>query len=412
MWRNFYDEFNKIDAEIAAMDRLYGKYGEPYLLSKLPWPEYIERRLATLQKIMSRVRPGFWALAQANQGLWDIGPQDMVNATQYRRLMEAQGFTTTCFTGAGPSTPYDDGSASQWQATPINICGVSGQVPNLSVPDGSVGGYPGWYNIPAAARWVGSGMAWDLGTGWRYRVDQQFTRPAGQGAKQISRRAYARPTVGISPALSPSRLPIMGFAPKPAPLPLSMLKFRRGVAKVLDPVYHSTGEEPSTQPLTWYDFRRPNVTEIIVEAPRPGKPPVVRPPKPGVHVRRPPRREREKKVMGLPKMLEAAIGLITESMDITAVFYKALEPSVKREQPKDLNPWEKFQVVIANLDKVRIPELVIGLINMIAEDAFFGKLGAAQGKANRFLYEHFGINLAGRLPKSYLQPKLPAIREK
>lgn len=214
------------------------------------------------------------------------------------------------------------------------------------------------------------------------------------------------------PAIDPFVLPPLAPEPVPSPIPHKAIPHREPNPN-RDPVEQPGGSEPATSPggsSHSGNSGGPGLPawEVPIGPGQPGQPPVMQPPRPGVHVRRPPnpRRERErKKRMTGPafRFLYDLLGIVTESADLVHIFFDALDPAIKRQfRWKDSTILDTLAFVLENLEHVRIGTLVAGIVANAFEDAAFGRLGKNAGRMNQLLHEHFGIDLQGRLPKAYL----------
>lgn len=321
-----------------------------------------------------------------------------------------------------------------YQAASPNLpCTTTGQVASDNLTNGVS-------NISSGIRWVSYGPD-NHGTVVRMQLREQWYRDAGgspvsiPAATQLPQglprtRPMPWPDYVPYPAIDPLPIPPLVPQPVPTPLPYRAIPYRRP-----NPA-RAPSERPDSGRRTGRDggFRRPEqpgdefdweywrkqirrrkskyksppVRERVIERdPVTGKPRPSPAPKPGVHVRRPPQRnERERKyVAKFPKLLEDLLGLATESLDLLDAFFKALDPATRRQYRwKDSDPWERLVFVVNNLDKVRLVPLVQNITSMLLEDAAIGRLGKVGAKANQSLFENFGIDLQGRMPKGYLNP--------
>lgn len=108
---------------------------------------------------------------------------------------------------------------------------------------------------------------------------------------------------------------------------------------------------------------------------------------PSRHVRRPPRRSKEreaKKVIGINNAgkLGVAIGMLTESLDFLNVVWKSLPYAIRREH-MGANPFEKIGVILQNLESVAPGTLFANWLSNQLEDAALGRLGRIGAKASR-----------------------------
>lgn len=350
------------------------------------------------------------------RGLLDIVAQgnltglNMGSFKGLERAMQQAGWTLKCATNSPPSPlPWTDqicvwaSAASSLLDPPL--CGTTLQVVHFLVS--KTNPTINWDGYRTVVYGPGS-----TGTANRMTMWQHYSRVAGTGPRVRVRNAdtIPLPDYTLPPQVDPMQLPIKQPVHTPQPLPWRVIPHRKSNPMRVE---QSEGSEPSLrpQPQALPDGLPPGkyipVGEIVVTPPpAPGRPPVVIGPKPGVHVRRPPQRnEDERKVGKIPLgLLGEALSAVTEAGDIAGAFFYAIP---QKDRPRDPGtPWDQAVHVAQNLDKVQLPKLLGNLIIMLITDAAAGKWGKAQRDLNRKLYDDFGIDLSGHLPKKYLQPEV------
>jgi hypothetical protein len=131
---------------------------------------------------------------------------------------------------------------------------------------------------------------------------------------------------------------------------------------------------------------------MVVDVPAVG-PPISRPPSVVAphSAARPRRGTREKKLIGQAKgALKTFLNVVTEGKDVVDAVYKGLP--VKRRK-FGASPQEKAAAIYKHFDELDAGIAIKELIKNQAEDAVFGKIGRAQGKANRRLSERYGARI-------------------
>lgn len=331
--------------------------------------------------------------------------------------------------------PYSGGDTRAiYVGTSPNLgCTVTGQVASDNLTNGIS-------TIDPQVSWVAYGpdnhgtvVRMQLREQWYRDVDGTPVPPITQAPGGLPRtRPAPFPDYVPYPQIDPLPIPPLVPQPTPTPLPYKSIPHRRrnpdrapserpdpGRGRAgMDGGFRSPGEPLKDPDFDWWKWIRrrkskykpPRIRERVIEPdPVTGKPKPAPSPRPGVHVRRPPQRnERERKfVAKYPRFLEEMIGLATESLDLLDAFFKAL--TNRHEYTwKDSNPWERLVFVAENLDKIDLVKLVENIVSMLLEDAAIGRLGKVGAQANQSLWENFGIDLQGRMPKSYLnQAPLP-----
>lgn len=327
-------------------------------------------------------------------------------------VVEGQSATQGPSVGGKPVGDMWWGVARDTNAPTGLVIGTPGQVPIDFIDQGI---------RPLYGPRGGSAIATGPGTliGGNYRFTYRFVarREINSSFPRVTYipQYYYRPGTwhqfDYTPAIDPHGLP-PGHAPRVhPPIPYRLIPARRHNPYRVD---QSGGSQPSRPvPLPAYiPGRLIPAREIVVTPPNvrpepnaPGKPPVWTD---GVHSQRPPRRrERERKLAGaLPVPVEALISMLTEAGDLLNAFFDSLPQEVRNQYRwKGGDPIDRFEFVVANLDKIDLIDLVKNIGLMLAEDAVIGALGKAQAKQYRKLYETLGAELAGRLPKFYALPR-------
>lgn len=351
------------------------------------------------------------------------------------------GFTRTlnCQPNGGwryvEAIPYSGGDTRAiYQAASPNLsCTTTGQVASDNLTNGIS-------TISSGIRWVSYGPD-NHGTVVRMQLREQWYRESGgspvsipaatQNPEGLPRTRPAHwpdyvPYPQIDPLPNPPLVPI----PVPTPLPYRSIPHRRtnpdrapserpdpGRRQGRDGGFRRPGDRINDDGWDWWKhirrrrsrYKSPRIRERVIEPdPVTGNKPKPSPAtKPGVHVRRPPQRnERERKyVAKFGNFIEGMIGLATESLDVLDAFFKALDPKVRAQYRwKDSNPWERLVFTAENLEHVDLVRLIQNVTSMLLEDAAIGRLGKVGAKANQSLFENFGIDLQGRMPKGYLNP--------
>lgn len=299
------------------------------------------------------------------------------------------------------------------------------------------------------SRWIAFGP-FNQGMIGRYQIRDQWLRPntgtvPNLVADGLAPWIHPFPLFVTPPApffipdgVDPFGIPIGQPVPTPKPIPFKDIPHRRnnpfrapserpqpGRRPGRDGGVRTPGERPRDDPD--YDplkvrRRKPKYKH------KPGKDPVDeteihKDPKgrlrsrnrPGLHVRRKPTAgEREGKFVAgkAAGFLMDLVGLVTESADLIHVWFKSLDPETQKLfRWKDSTILDLLGFVLLNLDKTRIGHLVAGIIANALEDAGIGRLGKQAAKQNQLLHKHFGIDLQGRMPKSYLN-KSPQVRDR
>lgn len=326
------------------------------------------------------------------------------------RAMQQAGWTLKCASNSPPSPlPWTDqicvwGSGA---ASPLDppLCGNTLQVVHFLVS--KTNPTINWDGYRTIVYGPGS-----TGTPNRMTMWAHYTRPGLAGPRIRLRTANSTPPPDyvLPPQIDPMQLPIKSPVHTPQPIPWKVIPHRKPNPMRVE---QSEGSEPSLrpQPQPATQGLPPGkyipVGEVVVTPPpRPGRPPVVIKDAPGVHVRRPPRNnEDERKVGKIPLgLVGEALSVVTEAGDVAGAFFYAIS---QKDRPRDPGtPWDQAVFVAQNLDKVQLPKLLGNLIIMLITDAAAGKWGKAQRDLNRKLYDDFGIDLSGHLPKKYLQPEV------
>lgn len=366
----------------------------------------VRQGLSRTGKAMLRRYQLPWSILQRiAQG--NLTGSDPASKAERARQFRDGGWTVLCQSNVPVSlSPYTTALCGQTAGAPsyTPLCTTPNQVVTTTVPQTATN-----LTVVTTRTWM-FGPASNFVS--RFHVHEHYTRPlTGSFTLQFRRGAIQLPDdFELPPALDPMQLPIKQPVGTPVPIPYPVIPHRRP-NPFRDPVEQSTGSEPSQepQPAPAGPPIPPSYTPVdeivIYPPPRPGRPPQMVGPKPAWHSRRPPRKgkEKENKVGNVPAGLaRAAISLVTESADVAEAFYYAIPPKDRGFAP---TPWDKAVEVWENLDKVQIPKLVGNLIIMLITDAAAGRWGRAQQQANRKLYDEFGIDLSGHLPKKYLQPE-------
>lgn len=345
-------------------------------------------------------------IAQGN-----VAPNGIADMGALQGAMQQAGWTLKCASNAPPSVAPWTPRTCVWASAASSmldppLCGTTLQVVHFQVSPTNVN--INWDGYRTVVYGPGS-----TGTPNRMTMWQHYSRVPATGPRvRLRRGAILLPDeFEWPPQLDPMQLPIKQPMGTPAPIPYRVIPHRR-MNPNRDPFEQSTGSQPRNFPQAQAQPGRaippgyiPVDEVVITPPPGPGKRPVASAPEPAWHSRRPPKRgkEKENKVGNVPAGLaRAAISLVTESADVAEAFYYAIPD---KERPYARTPWDKAVKVWENLDKVEIPALVGNLIIMLITDAAAGRWGQAQRDANRRLYDDFGIDLSGHLPKKYLQPE-------
>lgn len=336
--------------------------------------------------------------------------------------LPGHGFSRTCSVPPNggytyvSTIPYSGGDtrAKYSTSSPNLPCTTTAQVADDNLTNGVS-------NIANNIRWVAFGPD-NHGTVVRMQIREQWYRPVAGGpvipsvdpAEPFPKPQYQQAPGGpLIPALDPLGLPIAAPHPTPRPVPYRMIPERRPNPN------RSPDEQPQTRPrrIPRIPPDPPTPVEEIVVPRSPSKPPYTRPTE---HVRaKPGPRIRERKLYTSVKSgtpLAMVLSLLTESLDLLNAFYKSLPKDL---QQRGLNPFEKFMVVVENLDayagRARVGTLMTNIIAEIIEDEGYGRLGKAAARANQRLGTHLqrgpGDELGGQGTQGIKDPYIEALNE-
>lgn len=358
---------------------------------------------------------GFLVLDWLNQPRGEYRPHDLA-LYGFRRLCAVPPNGGYAFNPGIPYSGPDTRAKFNGGGNPGLACTVAAQVADDNMTNGTS-------TLPVGTEWVAYGPDNHQAI-VRMQLREQWLFPQSSGtpvAIPPTMDPFAPPSpFPVAPVPLPYPYPQIDpfifppFSPQPIPNPIPY----RAIPHRRPNPWRDPNEQPSkdapgkrkprqVRRTRLRPSRLPVEETVVTPGNKPGQAPT---PRPGVHVRRPPLRAREREKKGKFSIkngtaLAELLGIVTESLDLLDAFFKALPWKVQQQYTwKGSNPWERAVFVAENLEHVRIGTLVTNITSMLLEDAAFGKLGRISAKVNQSLHKNFGVDLQGRHLKPYNQP--------
>lgn len=302
--------------------------------------------------------------------------------------------TLSCALLGGPTTPthwdwHTSGVAVQTCATGLlGVCAQGAAVYNNPINDPT--------GFPATTRQVAYSV--QVGAQWRLLARFLYTGSFPHPNWPRYQPAYfptpaPAPAPWYYPAVDPFVLPINEPVPVPRPVPYPAIPH----VPVADP-WRDPLEQPRTDPGSRPRPRArpghlPSQVPVVVLSQRPGQAPRVGP---GYHRRLPPGRGRkEKKVGGVPRLVAAAIGGVSEGFDLIDALYDALPWWVTRgvrgsamnpRHPPCQTPQCKAAALYDHWNDINMEQALVNMAGEGAKDRYWGEWGNHNRDASRNLF--------------------------